>query len=165
MASRSGRAHRAGGMALLLALALGGCASGRGTGRADAAAREPGPDDVARTGPNTVRGDRMRGYPVRQVEQLLAGRVPGAQVIRGAAGGFSLRVRGISSLYGSSEPIYVVDGMVVQTVPGRGLDWLNPSDIETIEILKDANSLSWYGVRGANGVVVITTRRGRYRPG
>jgi TonB-dependent SusC/RagA subfamily outer membrane receptor len=150
---------------LLLAVALGGCASGRDTGFADVAAPKPGAADFARTGPNTVRGDRVRGYPVYQVEQLLAGRVPGTQVIRGAGGGFSLLIRGTSSLYGSSEPIYVVDGMLVQTVPGRGLDWLNPNDIETIEILKDANSLSWYGVRGANGVVVITTRRGRYRQG
>jgi len=163
MAVTAGRAQT-GARVLLMAVALGGCASGRDTG-AEAAAPEPGAADTARTGPNTVRGDRVRGHPVYQVEQLLAGRVPGVQVIRGAGGGFSLRIRGTSSLYSSSEPLYVVDGMLVQTVPGRGLDWLNPNDIETIEILKDANSLSEYGVRGANGVVVITTRRGRYRPG
>jgi TonB-dependent SusC/RagA subfamily outer membrane receptor len=164
MAITAGRAET-GARVLLLAVVLGGCASGRDTGFAEAAAREPGAAGSARTGPNTLRGDRVRGYPVYQVEQLLAGRVPGVQVIRGAGGGFSLRIRGTSSLYGSSEPLYVVDGMLVQTVPGRGLDWLNPNDIETIEILKDANSLSGYGVRGANGVVIITTRRGRHPPG
>ena len=118
----------------------------------------------ADTDPNTVEGEDVRDYPVYQVEQLLAGRVPGVQVIRGAGGGFSLRIRGINTLYGGTEPLYVVDGMPVQTIPGRGLDWLNPSDIETIEILKDASSLSQYGVRGANGVVVITTRRGPGAP-
>lgn len=124
------------------------------------------PEPAARgdADPNTVEREDVRDYPVYQVEQLLAGRVPGVQVIRGAGGGFSLRIRGINTLYGSTEPLYVVDGMPVQTIPGRGLDWLNPNDIETIEILKDASSLSQYGVRGANGVVVITTRRGPGAP-
>lgn len=120
--------------------------------------------DIVDTDPNTVEGSRIRDYPVYQVEQLLAGRVPGLQVIRGPGGGFSLRIRGISSIYGSNEPLYVVDGMPVRTSPGRGLDWLNPHDIAAIEILKDASSLSWYGVRGANGVVLITTRRGPQPP-
>lgn len=146
-------------MLLLMAMMLGGCASARDTGFADVAPEEVA-SDTTRTGPNMVRGDRLRGYPVYQVEQLLAGRVAGVQVIRGPGGGFSLLIRGTSSIYGGTEPLYVVDGMPVQTVPGRGLDWLNPNDIATIEILKDAISLSQYGVRGANGVVVITTRRG-----
>ena len=120
MAITAGRVET-GARLLLLAAALGGCASGRDTGVADAAAPEPGAADSARTGPNILRGDRVfRGYPVYQVEQLLAGRVPGVQVIRGAGGGFSLRIHGTSSLYSSSEPLYVVDGMLVRTVPGRG---------------------------------------------
>jgi TonB-dependent SusC/RagA subfamily outer membrane receptor len=163
MAIRSGRAHIAGGLVLLPAMALGGCASAHDAGFAETAAARVGAAST-RTGPNMLRGDHMRGYPVYQVEQLLAGRVPGAQVMRGPDGSSSLRIRGISSIYGSSEPLYVVDGMPVRTVPGRGLDWLNPNDIETVEILKDASSLAGYGVRGANGVVVITTRRGRLRP-
>ncbi len=116
-------------------------------------------DEAPRDNPNMVGGEEMRGYPVRQVEELLAGRVAGVQVIRGAGGGFSLLIRGQGTILGGTEPLYVVDGMPVQTVPGRGLDWLNPHDIATIEVLKDAASLSQYGVRGANGVVVITTRR------
>jgi TonB-dependent SusC/RagA subfamily outer membrane receptor len=57
--------------------------------------------------------------------------------------------------------LYVVDGMPVHVVPGRGLDWLNPADVARIDVLKDAASTSIYGVRGGNGVILITTRRGR----
>lgn len=97
-----------------------------------------------------------------QVEELIAGRIPGVQVLRGVNGGFSLRIRGgTSSIHGNNEPLYVVDGMPVQNTAGRGLDWLNPNDIAWIEVLKDASTLSQYGVRGANGVVLITTKRGR----
>lgn len=98
------------------------------------------------------------GIPVRQMEELLEGRVPGLMVIR-EAGGISLRIRGQSTILGSNEPLYVLDGMPLQMEPGRGLYWVSPRDIERVEILKDASAASMYGVRGANGVVLITTRR------
>lgn len=100
----------------------------------------------------------FRGIPVRQVEELLEGRVPGLLVVR-EAGGVSLRIRGESSILGSNEPLYVLDGMPLQMEPGRGLYWMSPRDIERIEVLKDPSATSMYGVRGANGVVLITTRR------
>jgi len=100
----------------------------------------------------------FRGIPVRQVEELLEGRVPGLLVVRDA-GGISLRIRGESSILGSNEPLYVLDGMPLEMEPGRGLYWVSPRDIDRIEILKDPSATSMYGVRGANGVVLITTRR------
>jgi TonB-dependent SusC/RagA subfamily outer membrane receptor len=98
--------------------------------------------------------------PVR-VEHLLVSRVAGVQVLQLPGGGITVRIRGATSLNGSSEPLYVVDGVPVSTSNGRGLDWLNPADIAKIEVLKDAIGTSAWGVRGANGVVLITTRRGK----
>lgn len=108
-----------------------------------------------------VDGTKLYGRPAAQIEQLLEGQIAGVQVLRGPGGGISFRIRGPGSINGDTEPLYVVDGMSVNVTPGRGLDWLNPGDIERIEILKDASTTSMYGMRGANGVVLITTRRGK----
>ena len=108
-----------------------------------------------------VDGADVQGRPAVQFEDLIQGQVAGVQVVRHAGGGVSFRIRGVGSISGDNEPLYVVDGMMVHVAPGRGLDWLNPGDIKRIEILKDASTTSMYGVRGANGVVVITTRRGK----
>jgi TonB-linked SusC/RagA family outer membrane protein len=102
--------------------------------------------------------------------QLLQGRVAGAQVIQnnGApGGGISIRVRGSNSITANSEPLYVIDG--VPAYVGNGgqdpyqnpLASISPSDIESIDVLKDASATAIYGSRGANGVVLITTRQGR----
>ncbi len=112
----------------------------------------------------TLDADDLHGIPVRQVEEWFDGRAAGLQVIRGPSGGISVRIRGRSSIYGDDEPLYVVDGMPVTTSPGRGLSWLNPGDVQRIEILKDASATALYGMRGANGVVLITTRHGRHEP-
>jgi TonB-linked SusC/RagA family outer membrane protein len=104
------------------------------------------------------------------VGQMIQGRVAGAQVVQnnGApGGGISIRVRGTNSITANSEPLYVVDG--VPAVTGTSsqdpyqnpLSAINPTDIENIEILKDASSTAIYGARGAAGVVLITTKRGR----
>ena len=111
-----------------------------------------------------VDGEDIQGRPAVHLEELLEGQVAGVQVVRHAGGGISFRIRGTGSFNADNEPLYVVDGMVVNVAPGRGVDWLSPGDIQRIEILKDASTTSMYGVRGANGVVVITTRRGK-RPG
>lgn len=98
---------------------------------------------------------------VSRVEELLAGRIPGLQVVR-TGRGYSLRIRGIGSIMGNNEPLVVVDGMPVQAFGTPGdLGWINPHDIERIDVLKDASSTSIYGSRGANGVIVITTKRPR----
>jgi TonB-dependent SusC/RagA subfamily outer membrane receptor len=109
---------------------------------------------------SVVDGANVQGRPAVHFEELLEGQVAGVQVVRHPGGGVSLRIRGVGSISGNNEPLYVVDGMIVNVSPSRGLDWLSPGDIKRIEILKDASTTSMYGVRGANGVVLITTRRG-----
>jgi TonB-dependent SusC/RagA subfamily outer membrane receptor len=98
---------------------------------------------------------------VQSVEELIQGRFAGVQVIRLPGGGFSLRIRGASSFMSGSEPLYVVDGIALPPAPGGALIGVDPRDIERIEVLKDAAATSSYGVRGANGVILIRTKRGR----
>lgn len=94
------------------------------------------------------------------IEALFAGRFPGVEVSRVPTGGISIRIRGASTVLGSSEPLYIIDGAKVQSGPG-GLLFLDPGDIRRIEVLKDIGSTSLYGSEGANGVILITTRRAR----
>ncbi|MDP9348043.1 MAG: TonB-dependent receptor plug domain-containing protein [Gemmatimonadota bacterium] len=95
-----------------------------------------------------------------RVEELLQGRMAGVQVTRLANGDFSIRIRGSAWLTGGGEPLYVIDGIPVQAVSlGRALDGIRPMDIARIDVLKDAGSAAVYGARGANGVVVVTTKR------
>ena len=96
--------------------------------------------------------------PVARVEEMLAG-VSGVRVIQEPGGGIRVRIRGATSIHGSNEPLYVVDGMPIEVDAGQGLAWLNPSDIASIEVLKDASATSIYGSRGANGVVIIKTKQ------
>lgn len=106
----------------------------------------------------SVTADKLRNVRVKRVEELLAGRVAGVHVLTTPGGGFSIRIRGAAS---GAEPLYVVDGMPVDVTPGRGLDWLDPADIARIDVLKNPAETSMYGVRGANGVIVITTKRSK----
>lgn len=99
----------------------------------------------------------MKGMRVRRVEELLAGRFPGVQVLPTQSGGFSIRIRGTASLPGH-EPLYVIDGLAVEVSASRGIDWLDPSQIARIDVLRDPAETSIYGGRGANGVIVIKTR-------
>lgn len=92
------------------------------------------------------------------IEELFAGRFPGVEVFRVPSGGISIRIRGSSTVLGSSEPLYIIDGSRVQSGPG-GLLFIEPSDIAKIEVLKDIGSTAIYGSEGANGVIIITTRR------
>ena len=103
----------------------------------------------------------MEDARVSQPEELLTGRFAGVRVLRLPNGGVAVRIRGGTSVVGSNEPLYVVDGLPIEPGPGGALTGINPSDITKIEVLKDIGSTSLYGVRGANGVVLISTRRGR----
>ena len=149
------------------ACGLVGCGAARASDRSSDDARETrGGAGRSMTGEGTgsvgvVDGDDLKGIPEAQLEGMLEGRVAGVQIVRLAGGGISVRIRGMGSINGDTEPLYVVDGMLVQSTADRGLYWLNPADIRRIEILKDASTTSMYGVRGANGVVLITTRRGK----
>lgn len=102
---------------------------------------------------------RQGARNVAHIEEMLQGRVAGVSVRRLPSGEFSVRVRGSGTFYGNGEPLYVVDG--VQMPPGpTAVRGINPRDVARIEVLKDASATAIYGVRGANGVILITTRKG-----
>ena len=108
--------------------------------------------------PSVVTAEELEGQEVSSLDQLLAGRVSGVNVSRAPGGGISVRIGGPTSFYLSQEPLYVVDGVPVETGPNGGLPWLNPHDVASIEVLKFESSTAIYGVRGANGVVLIKTK-------
>lgn len=102
--------------------------------------------------------EAFESRPNTQFGNLIQGKTAGVQVITPSgkpSAGFSMRIRGTSSIAGSSEPLYVVDG-----VPSSDTRSINPADIESITVLKDASSAAIYGTQGANGVVLITTKKG-----
>jgi TonB-linked SusC/RagA family outer membrane protein len=106
--------------------------------------------------------------PVSNVAQGLQARVAGVQVTQNSSapgGNISVRIRGTNSINGSSEPLYVIDGIQIGNGGGVNdispLSSINPNDIESVEVLKDASSAAIYGARAANGVVLITTKRGK----
>lgn len=106
----------------------------------------------------SLKTDDIKAGLVTSTAQLLKGRAAGVHVRQNSAepgGGISIRVRGASSISSNNEPLYVIDGF--QTDIGNQI---NPEDIESIEILKDAAATAIYGARGANGVVLITTKKG-----
>ena len=95
----------------------------------------------------------------KTIENLFAGRFPGVSVTQAAGGGLQIRIRGGSnSFYSSNEPLYIVDDTPLPQNTG-GIVFLNPYDIEKIEVLKNPTDIGLYGVRGANGVIKITTIR------
>jgi TonB-linked SusC/RagA family outer membrane protein len=108
---------------------------------------------------STVLARDIENIPVNDFGSALAGRSAGVQVITPSGKpneGFSIRVRGATSINAGNEPLYVVDG-----VPTTDTKSINPSEIESVTILKDASSAAIYGNAGANGVVLITTKKGR----
>lgn len=131
----------------------------------------------------TVGEDDIKGSIITSLDQTLQGRVSGVTAVTtsGAPGSSSsIRVRGIGSINANQEPLYVIDGVIVQSGGQSGAEYglgdrlgngkvstisplstLNPSDIVSMEILKDASATAIYGAQGANGVVLITTKRGK----
>ena len=108
---------------------------------------------------SSIDSEDIQSRPVTSVTSALQGLMPGVTVRNTTAlpgqGAGSIRIRGIGTL-GDSEPLVVIDG-----IPGGNLDILNPEDIQSISVLKDAASSSIYGVRGANGVILVTTKKGK----
>ena len=109
---------------------------------------------------DAISEEQTDAQSTSSAEELLIGNIAGVQVIELPNGGISVQIRGANSLTGRTEPLYVVDGMPIQNRGGEGLSWLNIRDISKIEVLKDINAKALYGVRGANGVVLITTKIG-----
>jgi TonB-linked SusC/RagA family outer membrane protein len=106
----------------------------------------------------TIKSDELAKSPATNVEQQLQGKISGVNITTSGnpAGGAQVRIRGLSN-FGSRTPLYIIDG----APSDGGLSDINPDDIETLSVLKDASSASIYGARAANGVVLITTKKGR----
>lgn len=130
----------------------------------------------------TVQADAANVGVVTNATQLIQGRAPGVQITQASGepgGNTQIRIRGGTSISASNDPLYVIDGVPIQndaTTPGASgvgfnaalarnpLNSINPDDIESISILKDASATAIYGSRGANGVILITTKRGDKNP-
>jgi TonB-linked SusC/RagA family outer membrane protein len=121
-----------------------------------------------------VKSDAIKDLPVSTVDGMLQGQAAGVQVLQNSGtpgGGMSVRVRGTTSISGSGQPLYVIDGIPLTTgdyaqvgYEGQGINALsdlNPNDIESMSVLKDAATAAIYGARASNGVVLITTKRGK----
>jgi TonB-linked SusC/RagA family outer membrane protein len=119
---------------------------------------------------SSVKGKLIENMPVQSFDRALQGRAAGVQVqaANGIPGGaVQVRIRGVGSISGGNDPLYVVDGVQINArgtstiTSSNPLNFLNPNDIQSIEILKDAAAASIYGSQAANGVVLVTTKRGK----
>jgi TonB-dependent starch-binding outer membrane protein SusC len=118
----------------------------------------------------SVKGEAIENMPVQSFDRALQGRAAGVQVTATSGapgGGINVRVRGVGSINAGSEPLYIIDGVQVAS-GGLGsqasnnlLNSINPNDIQSIEVLKDAATAAIYGAQAANGVVIITTKKGK----
>jgi len=149
----------------LLAFAALAVGCGRSGPRAPAGAPEPR-NDAPSSGAVAPANDAGRALDQRDLddrkvtraEELFEGRFPGVRVIRMPNGELAVQVRGSGSFNGETQPLYVVDGLPLPQGTST-LTGINPNDIAKIEVLKDPAQLAFYGSRGANGVVLITTKR------
>ena len=118
-----------------------------------------------------IKGDVIENLPLQSFDRALQGRAAGVQITssNGAPGGaVQVRIRGIGSISAGNDPLYIVDGVQLNTrndgsgnVSNNPLAFLNPNDIESIDVLKDAATAAIYGAQAANGVVLVTTKRGK----
>ena len=109
---------------------------------------------------STVKSDKLKDITTPSVENMLNGKVPGVYVAPGSGqpgSNGAVVIRGQASLSGGTQPLWVIDGVIVGSSAGD----LNPADIESMTVLKDAASTAIYGSEGANGVIVVTTKKGR----
>lgn len=115
----------------------------------------------------TVQGEALHERPASNLNQALGGKITGVNVSTssGRPGGrANIRIRGSSSISTTNNPLYVIDGVIMSRDGLQNgsspIDYINPNDIASVEVLKDASSTAIYGARGANGVVIVTTKRG-----
>lgn len=139
--------------AVLSVVLISACAHGGRTRQGET--EEPAPQ---RPDPSTVTAQDIERRPGQPIETVLEGRFPGVTVVR-TAEGIAVRIRGSASIYADNAPLYVIDRIPIQPGPGGALSGINPYDIESIKVLKDPADTALYGVRGANGVILITTKR------
>jgi TonB-dependent starch-binding outer membrane protein SusC len=108
---------------------------------------------------STVSGDEIR--PNEPIEKVLQGRISGVVVSQAPDGSIAVQIRGQSAGLGPTQPLYILDGLAIEPGPGGSLSGISPYDIESIKVLKDPTDLTMYGSRGANGVIVIKTKRAK----
>ena len=108
--------------------------------------------------PNVVDADAIASAQGQPIEKILADRVSGVRLGRASDGSLTVQIRG-GSMNADSQPLYVIDGVPITPGPGGSLSGINPYDIQSIEVLKDAASTTMYGSRGANGVIVIKMKK------
>lgn len=108
----------------------------------------------------SVSGEQISRQRATSIEELIRGRVAGVQVLRKQNGEYSVRIRGAGSFVGSGEPLFVIDGIpLAEHNVSTTIATMSPNDVARIDVLKDAGTTAIYGTRGANGVILITTRR------
>ncbi len=134
--------------ALLLSASIGlsaGCAN-------NSMYREP-------VGPPIVTAEDLERNPSASIESIIQAKIPGVLVTRTADGGVAMQIRGASSFYSGTAPLYVLDDVPMEAGPNGAVPGLNIHDIESIRVLKNPADTGIWGVKGANGVIVITTKR------
>ena len=116
----------------------------------------------------SVSAETIEQMNPTSIDQVLQGRAAGVLMVQNSGmpgGGSSVQIRGLNSINGTNEPIYIIDGVTISgntgTLTDNALSSINPSDIESMEVLKDASATAIYGAQGANGVIIITTKRGK----
>jgi TonB-dependent starch-binding outer membrane protein SusC len=118
----------------------------------------PDPSPTRALTGTTVTSEDIDQNPSQPLEKVLQAHIAGVMITQNADGGISVRIRGQTTVNGETEPLFIIDGQAIQAGPGGALVGINPQDIASIEVLKDVASLAFYGVRAANGVIVIKTK-------
>jgi TonB-dependent SusC/RagA subfamily outer membrane receptor len=116
------------------------------------------PPDAGPRSPNVVNADAIAASQGQPIEKILADRVAGVRLGRASDGSLTVQIRG-ASWSADAQPLYVIDGVPITPGAGGSLSGINPYDIQSIEVLKDAVSMTMYGSRGANGVIVIKMKK------
>jgi len=120
---------------------------------------DPGPTPTATRAAEAKSDAAMQATPTMSVEEYLASRSAGVEIGHAQDGTLTVRLRGSSGMYGSTQPLYIVDGVPFTPTNGSGLSGINPYDVASIKALRDPADIAMYGVRGANGVIVIKLKK------
>jgi len=138
----------------VLAIIIPAVACGR---RSASSSPTPDPQPTTKV-PNVVDADAIAAAQGQPIEKILADRVAGVRLGRASDGSLTVQIRG-GSMNSDNQPLYVIDGVPITPGPGGSLSGINPYDIQSIEVLKDAAATTMYGSRGANGVIVIKMKK------
>lgn len=130
---------------------ISGCAHAGGTSTAE----NDGAAPETESGRPGVTSKEIERSPTEPVEKHLMARFPGVWVTTNPDGTIGIRIRGTTTVHGHQEPLYVIDGIPVEPGPNGSLSGINPRDIASIQVLKNAIDTALYGTRGANGVILI----------